>query len=142
GLPGPPRPRARDRRRRRLPAALDPRGAGRPRRRRGRARAARADDLQRSPQRAAGGAGPEERQGRLRPGGLAMEYIDLHAHLVSGTTDDYRAMAMSGCVAVTEPAFWAGYDRPGVEAFMDYFNRLVGFEPKRGATAGIGRRRG
>ena len=40
-----------------------------------------------------------------------MEYIDLHAHMVSRTTDDYRAMAMSGCVAVTEPAFWAGYDR-------------------------------
>ena len=26
-----------------------------------------------------------------------MEYIDLHAHMVSRTTDDYRAMAMSGC---------------------------------------------
>ena len=46
-----------------------------------------------------------------------MEYIDLHAHMVSRTTDDYRAMAMTGCVAVTEPAFWAGYDRPGVDAF-------------------------
>ena len=56
-----------------------------------------------------------------------MEYIDLHAHMVSRTTDDYRAMAMSGCVAVTEPAFWAGYDRPGVDAFIDYFNRLVDF---------------
>ena len=58
-----------------------------------------------------------------------MEYIDLHAHMVSRTTDDYRAMAMSGCVAVTEPAFWAGYDRPGVDAFIDYFNRLTDFEP-------------
>jgi predicted metal-dependent TIM-barrel fold hydrolase len=66
-----------------------------------------------------------------------MEYIDLHAHMVSRTTDDYRAMAMSGCVAVTEPAFWAGYDRPGVDAFVDYFNRLVDFEPKRAATYGI-----
>jgi predicted metal-dependent TIM-barrel fold hydrolase len=66
-----------------------------------------------------------------------MEYIDLHAHMVSRTTDDYRAMAMSGCVAVTEPAFWAGYDRPGVEAFIDYFNRLTDFEPKRAATYGI-----
>ena len=62
-----------------------------------------------------------------------MEYIDLHAHMVSRTTDDYRAMAMSGCVAVTEPAFWAGYDRPGVDAFVDYFNRLTDFEPKRAA---------
>ena len=66
-----------------------------------------------------------------------MEYIDLHAHMVSRTTDDYRAMAMSGCVAVTEPAFWAGYDRPGVEAFVDYFNRLTDFEPKRAAQYGI-----
>ena len=66
-----------------------------------------------------------------------MEYIDLHAHMVSRTTDDYRAMAMSGCVAVTEPAFWAGYDRPGVDAFIDYFNRLTDFEPTRAATYGV-----
>lgn len=66
-----------------------------------------------------------------------MRYVDLHAHMVSRTTDDYRAMAMSGCVAVTEPAFWAGYDRPGVEAFADYFNRLVDFEPARAAQYGI-----
>ena len=117
---------------------VDPRGAGRAGRRQRPRIAARADDLQRPAQRAAGGAGPEERQGRLRPGGLErMEYIDLHAHMVSRTTDDYRAMAMSGCVAVTEPAFWAGYDRPGVDAFIDYFNRLVDFEPKRAATYGI-----
>ena len=109
----------------------------RARRRRRRPRAARADDLQRPPHRAAGRAGPEERQGRLRPGGLTMEYIDLHAHMVSRTTDDYRAMALSGCVAVTEPAFWAGYDRPGVEAFADYFDRLTDFEPKRAAKYGI-----
>ena len=56
-----------------------------------------------------------------------MDYIDLHAHMVSRTSDVYRAMAMSGCVAVAEPAFWAGYDRPGVVAFIDYFNRLVYF---------------
>ena len=66
-----------------------------------------------------------------------MEYVDLHAHMVSRTTDDYRAMAMSGCVAVTEPAFWAGYDRPGAQAFVDYFDRLVDFEPKRAAQYGI-----
>ncbi|HEV7806964.1 MAG TPA: hypothetical protein VGO80_14165 [Solirubrobacteraceae bacterium] len=66
-----------------------------------------------------------------------MEYVDLHAHMVSRTTDDYRAMAMSGCVAVTEPAFWAGYDRPGSVAFVDYFDRLVDFEPRRAAQYGI-----
>ncbi len=66
-----------------------------------------------------------------------MEYIDLHAHMVSRTTDDYRAMAMSGCVAVTEPAFWAGYDHPAAVVFADYFDRLTGFEPRRAATYGI-----
>ncbi len=66
-----------------------------------------------------------------------MEYIDLHAHMVSRTTDDYRAMAMSGCIAVTEPAFWAVYDRPSVDAFVDYYDRLTGFEPARAAQYGI-----
>ena len=40
-----------------------------------------------------------------------MKYIDHHAHMVSRTTDDYQQMALTGCVAVTEPAFWAGWDR-------------------------------
>jgi hypothetical protein len=66
-----------------------------------------------------------------------MEYVDLHAHMVSRTTDDYRRMAMTGCVAVTEPAFWAGYDHPSAAVFADYFDRLTDFEPKRAAAAGI-----
>ena len=37
-------------------------------------------------------------------------YIDPHVHMVSRTTDDYARMAVAGCVAITEPAFWAGYD--------------------------------
>jgi len=40
-----------------------------------------------------------------------MAYIDPHIHMVSRTTDDYRRMAEAGCLAVTEPAFWAGFDR-------------------------------
>ena len=40
-----------------------------------------------------------------------MRYIEPHGHMVSRTTDDYRAMAMAGCQAVCEPAFWAGFDR-------------------------------
>ena len=40
-----------------------------------------------------------------------MEYIDPHIHMVSRTTDDYERMAKLGCVAVSEPAFWAGFDR-------------------------------
>jgi len=66
-----------------------------------------------------------------------MEYVDLHAHMVSRTTDDYRNMALTGCVAVTEPAFWAGYDRASVSVFADYFDRLTDYEPKRAAAVGI-----
>lgn len=66
-----------------------------------------------------------------------MDYIDLHAHMVSRTTDDYERMRLTGCVALTEPAFWAGYDRPSVDAFEDYFMRLTDFEPKRAAKYGI-----
>lgn len=66
-----------------------------------------------------------------------MQYIDLHAHMVSRTTDDYQRMALTGCVAVTEPAFWAGYDRTSADVFADYFDRLTDFEPKRAAKYGI-----
>ena len=53
-----------------------------------------------------------------------MTYIDMHAHMVSRTTDDYRQMALTGCLAVTEPAFWAGYDRRSADVFADYFRTL------------------
>lgn len=66
-----------------------------------------------------------------------MEYIDLHAHMVSRTTDDYQQMAMTGCVAVTEPAFWAGWDRSTADGFEDYFRQLTTFEPGRAAQYGI-----
>ncbi|MEM1446438.1 MAG: TatD family hydrolase [Planctomycetota bacterium] len=66
-----------------------------------------------------------------------MPYIDPHIHMVSRTTDDYAAMAAAGCVAVTEPAFWAGYDRRFPEAFLDYFHQLTAVEPKRAAQYGI-----
>jgi uncharacterized protein len=62
-----------------------------------------------------------------------MRYIDHHAHMASRTTDDYAAMALTGCVAVTEPAFWAGWDRSTAEGFDDYFKQLMEFEPKRAA---------
>ncbi len=57
--------------------------------------------------------------------------------MVSRTTDDYQRMALTGCVALTEPAFWAGFDRTSVDAFADYFNHLTDFEPKRAAQYGI-----
>src|SRR5437667_289040 len=66
-----------------------------------------------------------------------MKYIDLHAHMVSRTTDDYEQMALTGCVALTEPAFWAGFDRLSPVVFADYFNRLTSFEPTRAAKYGI-----
>ena len=66
-----------------------------------------------------------------------MNYIDTHAHMVSRSTDDYEQMALTGCVAVTEPAFWAGYDRSSAEVFTDYFHHLTDFEPKRAARFGI-----
>ena len=66
-----------------------------------------------------------------------MQYIDPHIHMVSRTTDDYETLAKMGCVAVSEPAFWAGYDRGSVEGFRDYFEQLTVFEPKRAGWYGI-----
>ena len=66
-----------------------------------------------------------------------MYYIDPHIHMVSRTTDDYETLAKMGCVAVSEPAFWAGYDRGSVDGFRDYFEQLIDFEPKRAGWYGI-----
>ncbi len=66
-----------------------------------------------------------------------MNYIDLHAHMVSRTTDDYQKMALTGCVALSEPAFWAGYDRRSADVFADYFEHLTTFEPSRAAQYGV-----
>lgn len=66
-----------------------------------------------------------------------MKYIDHHAHMVSRTTDDYQQLALTGCVAVTEPAFWAGWDRSGADSVEDYFRQLTDFEPKRAALFGV-----
>jgi predicted metal-dependent TIM-barrel fold hydrolase len=66
-----------------------------------------------------------------------MKYIDHHAHMVSRTTDDYAQLALTGCVAVTEPAFWAGWDRSTAAGMEDYFQQLVDFEPRRASQHGI-----
>jgi uncharacterized protein len=60
-----------------------------------------------------------------------MQYVEMHAHMGSRTTDDYEQMALTGCVALTEPAFWAGYDRGSAEAFRAYFEQLTDFAPGR-----------
>ena len=66
-----------------------------------------------------------------------MRYIEPHAHMVSRVTDDYTAMAMAGCQAVCEPAFWAGFDRSSADGFRDYFSQLTEHEPKRAAKFGL-----
>ena len=66
-----------------------------------------------------------------------MDYIDPHIHMVSRVTDDYETLARMGCVAVSEPAFWAGFDRGTVDGFRDYFRQLTEVEPKRAANYGI-----
>ncbi len=66
-----------------------------------------------------------------------MRYIEPHAHMVSRTTDDYEKLALTGCEAVCEPAFWAGFDRSSAEGFHDYFRQLTEYEPKRAAKFGF-----
>jgi uncharacterized protein len=66
-----------------------------------------------------------------------MNLIDPHIHCVSRTTDDYLFMARAGVVAVSEPAFWAGFDRSSASSFADYFRHLTDIEPKRAARFGI-----
>ncbi len=66
-----------------------------------------------------------------------MRYIDPHIHCISRTTDDYLYMARAGVVAVSEPAFWAGFDRSSAASFYDYFRQLVDHEPKRAEKYGI-----
>jgi len=46
-------------------------------------------------------------------------YIDPHIHMISRVTDDYQRMAQCGRVAVSEPAFWAGFDRGSAEGLRD-----------------------
>lgn len=62
-----------------------------------------------------------------------MRYIEPHAHMVSRTTSDYEALALAGCKAVNEPAFWAGFDRASASGFYDYFRQITEYEPKRAA---------
>ena len=66
-----------------------------------------------------------------------MQYIEPHGHMVSRTTDDYERMALAGCQAICEPAFWAGYDRASADGFYDYFRQITEYEPKRAAKFGF-----
>jgi predicted metal-dependent TIM-barrel fold hydrolase len=66
-----------------------------------------------------------------------MNYIEPHAHMVSRTTADYQAIMQAGCVALCEPAFWAGFDRASVQGFHDYYCQLTEYEPARAAKFGL-----
>ena len=66
-----------------------------------------------------------------------MQIIQPHYHAIARTAQDYERMAMSGVVAVAEPAFWAGFDRDFPETFIDYFRQISEFEPTRAADYGI-----
>ena len=66
-----------------------------------------------------------------------MQIIQPHYHAIARTAQDYERMAMSGVVAVAEPAFWAGFDRLYPETFIDYFRQISEFEPTRAAQYGI-----
>src|SRR5437773_2797620 len=66
-----------------------------------------------------------------------MDYIDPHIHMVSRITDDYETLARMGCVALSEPAFWAGFDRCSAQGFRDYFRQLTEEEPKRAGQYGV-----
>src|ERR1700752_469975 len=68
---------------------------------------------------------------------VIMYYIDPHIHMISRVTDDYHRMALSGCVALSEPAFWAGFVRGSCEGFRDYFRHLPESGPKRAGLFGI-----
>ena len=79
----------------------------------------------------------DEGRGGSMEGGERVNFIDPHIHMVSRTTDDYRALALAGIGAITEPAFWAGFDRGSAQGFRDYFNQLTTAEPARAARFGI-----
>jgi uncharacterized protein len=66
-----------------------------------------------------------------------MKVIDPHIHMISRTTDDYLMLAISGIHTITEPAFWAGFDRSSADSFRDYFFHLTVTEPARAARFGI-----
>jgi predicted metal-dependent TIM-barrel fold hydrolase len=48
-------------------------------------------------------------------------FIDPHIHMVSSVTDGYQRTAQCGCVAISEPAFWVGFDRGNAAALHDFF---------------------
>ena len=65
--------------------------------------------------------------------------------IAAGNLDEFYMVPLTsilrehraGVVAVSEPAFWAGFDRSSASSFADYFRHLLDVEPKRAARYGI-----
>lgn len=66
-----------------------------------------------------------------------MKVIDPHIHMISRSTDDYMALALGGIHTITEPAFWAGFDKKSADGFHDYFHHISEIETARAARFGI-----
>ncbi len=66
-----------------------------------------------------------------------MRIIEPHIHMVSRTTNDYEALALAQIHTLTEPAFWAGFDRGSAAGFRDYFHQLTVTEPARASKFGV-----
>lgn len=66
-----------------------------------------------------------------------MTIIEPHVHMVSRTTDDYRAMYGAGIRACVEPSFWLGVNRRYAGTFFDYFNLILEFETVRARRFGV-----
>ena len=74
---------------------------------------------------------------QMLPAAAGTMFIDLHAHMIARTTDDYEAMARAGVVAVIEPAFWLGQPRTDLGSYVDYLSTIIGFEKFRAGQFGI-----
>ncbi len=64
-------------------------------------------------------------------------YFDPHVHMYSRTTDDYEKMSIAGIEVVVQPSFWLGSPRTSVGTFIDYWEHMISFEPKRAIEYGI-----
>jgi uncharacterized protein len=63
--------------------------------------------------------------------------VEPHIHMLSRTTDDYRAMYDAGIRCCVEPAFWLGTPRHYAGTFFDYYELILDYETVRGERFGV-----
>jgi predicted metal-dependent TIM-barrel fold hydrolase len=68
---------------------------------------------------------------------MEMTIIEPHIHMLSRTTDEYKAMYDAGIRACVEPSFWLGANRRYAGSFFDYFRLILEFENIRAGRFGI-----